>query len=358
LALGPTREELIAQGLKPCPNCGTFYNPNDPKVELWVCSICGVDLTLSPEEAAKARLSDEELAAQMKEWNAKARKMKTLAIGCSVACFLSCNPFLWPFVIPTIIAAIIFAFKFAGAHTKAKNLLAYHLTLDVITEVFDEVTYAALVRPADEILREPNVIQRWDRANGSDTVTGKYKGHTILFCDIELEAEYESEDSDGHSSKDYITVFKGQWLMCELGREVPAKLRLRENEEFTGKVSKKIFGERTKYESDIQTENMEFNKRFQILTKDEHSAFYILTPHFMEFIINADDAADSQIYLSFMEKRVYILLHNWKDSFELNTGDGDNLPALRERMRSELKFITSILDELFKNEYLFGSGGD
>ncbi len=351
-----TVEELKAQGYKPCPGCGAYYNPADPKVKDWHCSNCGTDLNLSPEEAAAVRLSDAELAGQLSSLNKKANTMKILALVCAIGIFV-----LW-LIHPLIgaamfIPAAVFAVLSAKAGSKAKTLLANNITRDILSEGFDECIYAADYRLPDETLREAALIPNWDLATGSDLISAKYRGHTINFSDIELSEEVEREDSDGNTSTSYETKFKGQWMILELGRAVPAKLRLRENIERTGKLSRKLFGERIENKDDVKTENEAFNKRFQILTEDEHSAFYILTPHFMEFIMSADDAANTRTYLSFVENRVHIACYTGKDSFELQKNDGANLDAVRSRMKSELRYITSIADELLKNEYLFGSAG-
>ncbi len=350
-------EELKAQGYKPCPGCGAYYNPADPNVKDWHCSNCGADLTLSPEEAAAVRLNDAELAGQLAALNQKANTMKILALVCVIAVFVLwiAHPLLGAAM---FIPAAVFAVMSANAGGKAKTLLANNITRDIFSEVFDECIYAAGYRLPDELLREAALISNWDRASGSDLVSAKYKGHTINFSDIELEEEVECEDSDGNTSTSYETRFKGQWMILELGREVPAMLRLRENIERTGKISKKIFGERIENKDDVKTENEAFNKRFQILTEDEHSAFYILTPHFMEFIMRADDAANTRTYLSFTQNRVHIACYTGRDSFELQKNDGANLEAVRARMKSELRYITSIADELLQNEYLFGRTGE
>ena len=349
-------QELISKGYKPCPNCGAFYNPGEPNVKDWHCSNCGADLSLSPEAAAGARLSDGELAGQMKALNAKSNTMKVLALICAIGMFV-----LWA-VHPLIgavmfIPAAVFTVLSAKAGGKAKNLLANNITRDILSEVFDKVIYCAQYRLPDETIREARLIGKWDRASGSDLISAKYKGHAVNFSDLELEEEVEREDSDGNTTTDYVTKFKGQWLILELGREVPAMLRLRENIERTGKLSRKLFGGRIENKGDIKTENEAFNKRFQILTEDPHSAFYILTPHFIEFIMSADDAANTETDICFIENRVHIACHTGRDSFELQKNDGANLEQIRARMKRELKYITSITDELLRNEYLFGSAG-
>lgn len=348
-------KNITGANLIACPGCGVFYDPAKLKpAKPALCSNCGVDLSLTPEEAAQHRLSDAELAGKLHALNSRAKVTKTLALICAVTVVLMFVFGSWPIAIVAIIGALVFGVLHGGASSTAKTLLANNITRDIISEVFDESIYAANQRLPDELILEANVIYNWDRASGSDLVTAKYKGHNISFSDVELEEKVETEDDEGNTSTSYVTKFKGQWLVCELDRDVPSKLRLRENVERTGKVGKKFFGERYEKKSDVQTENQAFNTRFQILTNDPHGAFYILTPHFMEFILKADDAANAQTYLSFVENRVHILSYTGKDSFELQKNDGVNLDQIRARMRGELRYITSILDELLKNKYLFG----
>lgn len=352
-------QDLVSKGFKPCPNCGAYYNPAEPNVKDWHCGNCGADLSLSPEEAAKARLSDEELSSLIQAQYKKARTMKVLAIVFILGLFALWSTFgmLGPLLgLVSCAVGLVCAVKSAIAGGKAKNLLANNITRDILSEVFDECIYAAQFRIPDEMLRKSGLIANWDIATGSDLISAKYKGHIVNFSDIELSEEVEREDSDGDTSTSYVTKFKGQWMIFELGREVPAKLRLREKLERSGLVSKKVLGERYNDKSDVQTENTEFNERFQILTDDPQSAFYILTPHFMEFILSADNAADTRTYLCFFENQVHIACDTRKDSFELDKKDIANLDRLRARMKSELTYITSIADELLKNEYLFGRG--
>jgi hypothetical protein len=309
------------------------------------------------ENTENSRISDQELASQISAYQRKAALTKGLAVLFAV-CLLICFWIgIWPVGILALIAACVFAFMSAAASGKAKNLLADNITRGILSEVFEDCEYSPAHYLSEEFLREAGLVSDWDIAAGSDLVSGKYKGRSVQFSDIELSEEIEQEDEEGHTNTTYETRFKGQWMVLALERAVPAPLRLRENIERSGKISKKIFGELRKNKSDVETENVEFNNRFQILTEDAHNAFYILTPHFMEFIMQADAAANTQTNLCFIENRVHIALHTGKDSFELKNNDGKNIDALRTRMKSDLTYMTSIADELLKNKYLFGKEG-
>jgi hypothetical protein len=172
----------------------------------------------------------------------------------------------------------------------------------------------------------------------------------MTFSDIHLEDVTTDSDGDEHRE----TVFKGQWLICGLGKKLPATVRIREKLERQG-VAKRLFGDRANEKSDIVTDNAAFNQQFQIQTDDPHTAFYVLTPHFMEFIVAADMQAHARTYLCFSDDSVQIAIHNGYDSFEIgkNSAEIKDIPVLRQRIQREIGYITSILDELFKNEYLF-----
>lgn len=309
------------------------------------------------EEKIKSRISDKELGVQLTALGKKAKLTKFIAIVFGIILMIGYNLGAWLVGTVALIIAVVSIIASLLTSLQAKTLLSDNITRDILMEVFDECNYDAKSRLPDELIIEAALVPNWDEAYGSDLISGKYKGHNIKFSDIVLAEEKEKESDDGAAVTTSNVKFKGQWMVLELGREIPAKLRLRENIERSGTLSKKLFGERFKNKSDVETENEEFNKRFQILTEDPHNAFYILTPHFMEFIIKADDAAKAETNLCFIENRVHIACHTGKDSFELKKNDGSDIDALRTRMKAELYYITSIVDELLKNEYLFGREG-
>ncbi|NLA87235.1 MAG: DUF3137 domain-containing protein [Clostridiales bacterium] len=107
--------------------------------------------------------------------------------------------------------------------------------------------------------------------------------------------------------------------------------------------SRGLLGGYERSQTDVETENINFSKKFQILTGDPHTAFYILTPHFMEYILSLDQRANGQTYMSFVGERVYIAVNTGRDSFKASRG-AMNASALQERIKSEVRYITDIID--------------
>jgi hypothetical protein len=294
-------------------------------------------------------LSDAEIEMKIREYMPKIRKNNVLATVFLVFGFISM------IILGTLFGEFagftMFLFFAAGVGFSInaniyKNKLKIIVSNNIIRSILENRMELTIYSPgnhigADNIRFSGLVQQKWNRISGSDLVEGAYKGVNFSFSDIHL----KHETGSGKNRK-VQTRFKGQWLIVELKKEIPWSVELRHK---SGKVK-----------SDIETENIEFNKTFQILTRDPHTAFYILTPHFMEYIKNAKRRSDSQMFMKFDRRHVHIALHSGRDLFEpfgKKLFAMENIANLRMQMTWDVNYITGIIDELLYNENLFGRGG-
>ena len=332
----------IGKERPPCPACGTACNPK------WMrCEVCGAALSAQAGiAAAPSRLSDEELGAKLR----KHRMKSILSIVGAVtlfAMFVILGAMdVWLAAAPALIAAIVLAIYAAVQQSGKKKLVSVNVTRDALAEVFDLTDYTPGDRIAPEQIRAADLVDGWNESLGSDLVQGKYRGVPFVLSDIKLDRVTRSRNSDGNASEHRETIFQGQWLICDIAKQIDAPLRIRER----AVLGKKLCADRGK--SDVETENDAFNKKFRILTGDPHSAFYILTPHFMEYILAADVVAKGQSFLCFAGRQVHFAVNNKHDSFEIGRKKID-VPVIRARIQAEVKYVTEIIDELLQNEYLF-----
>lgn len=247
-------------------------------------------------------------------------------------------------ILALFLAAVVMFFMAVGKKSKIKAFISENITRGLLEEVFEVKEYEHKAHISTDLIRSAGLIGNWDRCEGSDLVRGKYKGHNILFSDISLKEKRERRNSDGDIETDWITVFQGPWIIIEHDRRLAAPLRLREKPPLIG----------AKMTSGIETENAAFNSRFQILTSDGHTAFLVLTPHFMEFITSADTKANGFTNMCFEENIICIAVQNDHDSFEASGQQLKDINLLRTNQRGEITYLTDILDELMKNDYLFG----
>ena len=80
------------------------------------------------------------------------------------------------------------------------------------------------------------------------------------------ETEYEAENGEMATQRD--TVFRGQWLSWNLGRELTGRVY----------VSEWTIKDRRKMKSNVTTGNEQFDKRFCVKADHPDEAYYILTP--------------------------------------------------------------------------------
>jgi hypothetical protein len=225
--------------------------------------------------------------------------------------------------------------------------------LPALEQIFKDARYSKNDHISKEKINEGDLINSfaWNTISGSDHVTALYKGLEVEFSDITLELETEKENNDGSTTTERETIFQGMWLSCDFGRELTADLLLMENHKNSklGKILNKS--------SNIETENASFNEKFTIQTKNPHDAFYILTPHMMEFIVQMDDKAMGETRMNFSKDgKVHIAVNSSRNNFEYDWRTiADNIDQTRQRIISDIRYITDIIDELRLTDSMFKS---
>ncbi|MDE6626771.1 MAG: DUF3137 domain-containing protein [Lachnospiraceae bacterium] len=94
----------------------------------------------------------------------------------------------------------------------------------------------------------------------------------------------------------------------------------------------------------VETEDADFNKKFNVYAKDKHSAFYLLTPHFMEYIKKLYNR-DERIAITFDGEKLYFLQSGHGGIFEPPAGAFNAWDEVR-KCRQELSEIGEIIDIL------------
>jgi len=301
-------------------------------------------------------LPDDELGKKLralKVWSwVKKLCIPVFGVGGFAALAIFASQEMWGGLIASIAVALVMALVlFLMSHKKVsvlKNLMGSAVTLPILREVFEVTSYNPNGHISVNDVNDAGLIDDWNRIDGSDFIEGTYKGISIKYSDLHLERVEEYRDDDGQKKKRSITVFKGQWLVCDFGKELAATLRL-----FERKSGTKWNSTHDVTKSSVETENIEFNKKFRILTSDGHTAFYLLTPHFMERLMAADETANASSFFCFKEGKVHIALYSGRDSFELKGVKANDMEEVRRKFRGDLKYMTDIMDVLLLNDKLF-----
>lgn len=288
--------------------------------------------------ATNTKLSDEELNRILAEKRSSLRKGIFIAVGGGIVTllgFLYLGMFAGLCGIALLIWGIV---KITSANRGAKNAVGVQIVTAALQEVFDEVEYLPHSHLDESVVYNTDMGFPFDvdKITGSDYVRGNYRGAEIEMSDMRLINITYTTDSKGRSHRQETTVFEGLWLICDFGKALSADLRLSERSALFGKLA--IGG--------IKTESEAFNQRFHIQSQSQHDAFYILTPHMMEYILSMDAKGGGDTYMRFLkEGKVHIAINSGRNAFEMGSLNTD-VAALRQKFVAEIRYVTDIIDEL------------
>ncbi len=219
-----------------------------------------------------------------------------------------------------------------------KSKLSSEIVIDVLREVLDNVQYNPFGYLPDQKINDTHMVFpfSYNRIRGSDHITAVYKGMNIELSDIELCQAECSIDSDGNSEETEHTVFRGQWIICGLDRELTGEIHIAPN---TIELNKQLGNERLLVGNDV------FNERFLAVADSADEAYSILDLRMTDAILSVADKNKGDIYISFMRDEMHIAVNTEGDFFELDSLKID-LTALRQKYINSIRWFTGIIDEL------------
>lgn len=270
------------------------------------------------------------------------------------------NPIMGMTVVALMVVCVLMC-VFLGKSTrklkaKIKELTGQYIVKGVLAEKIDIAEYSPNHYINEKFVKKCSILPNFNKINGSDYISGNYRGQKFVYCDLLLEWETKEIDSDGHRRTRTTTQFQGQVMKMELGKDIEGFVQIREkkNPRKSNGFFANILGTVTSHNS-IETENVAFNNQFEIKTSDDQLAFYILTPQFMESVMRLDKMADGYTNIEFRGTSVVVTLNNGRDSFEVNKTlvSQRRLEKYRQNFRDELEIILGMFDEILTKENLF-----
>ena len=204
-----------------------------------------------------------------------------------------------------------------------------------------------------ETIAATRMMNMGDRFHSEDYISGRYKDIPFEQSDVHIEEEQQSTDSEGHTHTEYVTIFRGRWMIFDFNKEFRANVQIAQKGFRTAK-RKRFFGKKETLFKKVELESETFNKEFQVYAQNEHDAFYIITPAFMERIEGLAAQNKGKMMFCFVGQRLHIAIHDNKDSFE----PGSVFKAIDEekatrKIREEIEVITQFIDELSLDNNLF-----
>ncbi|MCL2842348.1 MAG: DUF3137 domain-containing protein [Oscillospiraceae bacterium] len=215
---------------------------------------------------------------------------------------------------------------------KKKELISTYVIQGMLADNFELVRYAPKETFTEGQLRTSQ-LRGWNTHKGNDWFQATYKGVTFTFSDVGIYRQ----------GRHRYTVLKGQWLILRLHKEISAPLIISELEK------RGALGRRAR----VQIEQKPFGDIFTVLTESPAVISQVLTPGFMEFLLTMRHSISYvETHLFFGGEQAHIGLNTREDLFE-PCNNVQDIPALRERVQTEIDLIKRIIDGFLLTEGLF-----
>ncbi|NLK12202.1 MAG: DUF3137 domain-containing protein [Candidatus Phytoplasma sp.] len=218
---------------------------------------------------------------------------------------------IFDFYIGMIIGMIIAVVMFVLSHsekTKFSNMYKDQLMLALLTDMYEEPTYNRKGSIPRSVIDSTKLTARADRFTGEDHITGKYKGVSFEVCDVRME-ELRTTSNGKTTTTTYVTYFLGRWMIFRFNRDFKEELRI---------VEKGLFGASymPKKQVKVETESIEFNKKFRISATSEQYAFYQITPSMLEKLQTLEKMFKGHISFLFRGNELHIAINDNKNTLE------------------------------------------
>ncbi len=268
-----------------------------------------------------------------------------------VAMFLAmiAIPLIFSLVVAFIVASISVSQETNEFNKKFKEIFI----IKSLNKYFTDLVYKPDEGIKEEVLENTHMIDTGDIYESNDYISAKYKGIAFEQADVDITEERETKDSKGNTTTEYITLFKGRWMIFDFNKTFKANIQISQKGFGNSYVNRYCGNEEDKFK-EVKMESEEFNKRFNIYAQNEHDAFYIITPSFMQKIQKLDDENEGELLFCFIDNKLHIGLYDEKDAFEPESPFKPiNEEQILENVSKDIKTITQFIDELNLDNSLF-----
>jgi len=209
-----------------------------------------------------------------------------------------------------------------------------------LKKVFPDSTYKQFDSFSEKEVVYSGLLFERDRFYGEDMIIGSFDGVNFRCSDIKQQDVRKTKNGTSTT-----TVFQGRFYEFDFHKPFMYNLLLLQPMNF------RPFSDFQK----IKTESIDFNSEIKVYAKNDHEAFYILTPDFMEKIRKLDDKYKDKISFSFKDEKLFIALDSRIDYFDFKAFkkvDKTLLDSYQEEFHDIKEFITllNLNSTLFKKK--------
>ena len=218
--------------------------------------------------------------------------------------------------------------------------------IDIVKNIYPNAIYNPKQGIDLHTIIEAGFFKYPDRYRSEDYVEASYTGVPFIMSDFTMLERHESRSSNGGTTVSYQPYAKGRFIVFDYQREFNQVLKIAET---------KNLGLATKGLEKIETESVEFNKKFKTYTSDSLTAFYILTPQIQLKLLELESKFRGSIFFAYMKGKMYVAICDNVSILDINASKKITEETL-SILENQLLVPAAIINELKLDSDKFNEG--
>ena len=249
-------------------------------------------------------------------------------------------------VVIGLIAGIVLIVINSSMKSKLSAKFKSEFIVDYVKSVYPGCTYEPNAGIDLDRILEAGFFQKPDMAYVEDYLSASYDGVPFEMSDFHFQEEHVTTDSKGHTRITYVTYAKGRFMIFDFKRDFNKVVKVADNT---------AYGFSTRGLEKIETESIDFNKKFRTYATDGMTAFYVLTPQIQLKMLELESKFKGSIYFGFMRGKLYVAVTDGVSILDVNASKEISEETIKI-IESQLMLPASIINEfgLSSDKYTTG----
>lgn len=234
-----------------------------------------------------------------------------------------------------VLVGLIFLILASNIKSKYDSFIKSNVIDGLIKEMYADADYLPNSMINIQYINSLGIYQSPDRWFGEDYFSGTYKGISFACSEVRLQERRERRDSKGNTQVYYVDYFNGRFYSFTFEKEFKERLQIMEK-----RANGRVSGRLTKFD----TESIEFNKKFNTYSTDQHYVFYQLTPVIQLNLLQFESIHRGTIQALYDKNRLDIAVNDSKNTLHLDL----KTPLVRENLENvihDIQMPAAIINE-------------
>ncbi|TVP95722.1 MAG: DUF3137 domain-containing protein [Acholeplasmatales bacterium] len=267
------------------------------------------------------------------EIHAKKRRYETTFVVCIISFFLPFGivvffPRLGILIFPIAGGVSLLAYKSFNDFKVLSNQYKRHYVEAELKKVLPQCVFDPEKGFTEEQVFKTKLLKKHSRYHSEDYLKGDIQGKTFESADVLIQ-----DVRSGGKSSHVVTIFQGRLFIIDFEKRFRQNVYLMPNRVMFSKMYEGM--------TRVDTESITFNKKFDVYSENHISAFYLLTPHFMEKLMAFSKVAKNT-YFGFVKNKMYVAVDTRKDAFDLTMFQPIDVESF-EDVKTEVNLIKDLI---------------